>query len=119
MPHSMTVIAGPSRSMRARQSGCGGRMDGESGGESVRMSSETLIIVVGGDDLAFEVCRELLLTHGHAVCLLWKSERGAHHFSHVVAELTRRYPESFRSCDRDPRQDGALEEAGLRRKDDA
>ncbi len=80
------------------------------------MSSETLIIVVGGDDLAFEVCRELLLTRGHAVCLLWKPEHAAHRVMHVVEELQRSHPESFRYCDRDPRGAGALEEAGLRRK---
>lgn len=82
------------------------------------MSSETLIIVVGGDDLAFEVCRELLLTRGHVICLLWKAEdgRARHRIEFVVAELRAAYPENFRYCDIDPRLPGALEAAGLEPK---
>lgn len=36
------------------------------------MASQTLIIVVGGDHLALEICRDILKTAGHRVVLVWK-----------------------------------------------
>jgi len=79
------------------------------------MVEETLIIVVGGDDLAYEVCRELLKTAGHRVCLLWKHDHhGAERRLHMVAEeLGARHARRFRLCNEHPLEPGALERAGL------
>ncbi|MGA8533160.1 MAG: hypothetical protein WB615_03510, partial [Candidatus Tumulicola sp.] len=56
------------------------------------MASETLIIVVGGDYLAFEICKEILKTAGHAVVLLWKhgdDDRASRLLRHEADALTR------------------------------
>lgn len=79
------------------------------------MASETLIIVVGGDYLAFEICKEILKTAGHAVVLVWKHEDPrAERFLHDEAgALTRDFGASFRFLNEDPASPAALRRAGL------
>ncbi len=80
------------------------------------MANDALIVVVGGDHLAFEICRELLKTAGHRIVLLWKADerRPDHWFAHQVAALTREYGAAFSHLDAYPMSPDALVEAGLR-----
>lgn len=79
------------------------------------MATETLIIVVGGDYLAYEICREILKTAGQRVALIWKheDERAARLLSHTVAALDREYPLTFAHFNLDPSDATSLREAGL------
>ncbi len=84
------------------------------------MSSATVIIVVGGDYLALEICREILKTAGHRVVLLW------HFRGDVPGMALRREAEAlaagyanFRHVDEDPIALDALERAGLAATGDA
>ncbi len=79
------------------------------------MSSETLIIVVGGDYLAYEICREILKTAGQRVALIWKheDERAARLLSQTVARLGTDYPHTFAHYNLDPSDTANLREAGL------
>jgi Trk K+ transport system NAD-binding subunit len=80
------------------------------------MASETLIIVVGGDYLALEICREILKTSGHRVVLVWKhlDERDARKWGYEVARLAAEFGSAFGYLQEDPSERGILEEAGLR-----
>jgi voltage-gated potassium channel Kch len=79
------------------------------------MATETLIIVVGGDYLAYEICAEILRTAGQRVALVWKpdEERAARLLAATVGELSKQYPHTFRYCNLDPADPAALREAGL------
>lgn len=80
------------------------------------MASETLIFVVGGDYLAFEICREILKTEGHRVILIWKPELDER-FTRLVNSETRalsdEYPWTFTYVCADPTDPAALRAAGL------
>ncbi len=80
------------------------------------MTTETLIIVAGGDYLAFEICREILKTAGHRVVLIWhhQAEREARILADYAAELAKDFPQTFSFLDEDPTASGALYRAGLR-----
>ena len=104
------------RSINSSASGCGGRMVTRSGGEEGGMASETLIIVVGGDYLAFEICKEILKTAGHAVVLVWKhddDDRAARLLHHEASLLTHEFGKTFRFLEEDPVDPAALRRAGL------
>ena len=79
------------------------------------MGSETLIIVVGGDYLAFEICKEILKTAGHAVVLVWKhaDERAARLLNHEADVLARDFGSAFTFLHEDPIDPAALRRAGL------
>ncbi|MEO6835753.1 MAG: NAD-binding protein [Candidatus Tumulicola sp.] len=79
------------------------------------MASETLIIVVGGDYLAFEICKEILKTAGHTVVLVWKlgDDRAARLVRHESNLLAAEFAKSFRFLDEDPVGPTALRHAGL------
>jgi voltage-gated potassium channel Kch len=79
------------------------------------MASETLIIVVGGDYLALEICKEILKTAGHAVVLMWKhtDERSARLMRHETDLLTTEFGNAFTFLNEDPTEPGALRRAGL------
>jgi voltage-gated potassium channel Kch len=79
------------------------------------MASETLIIVVGGDYLAFEICKEILKTAGHAVVLVWKydDDRSALMLRHQVDLLARQFGSAFTFLNEDPVGPDALSHAGL------
>ena len=79
------------------------------------MASETLIIVVGGDYLALEICKEILKTAGHAVVLIWKhaDERSARLLRHETDLLVNEFGASFSFFNEDPTEPGALRRAGL------
>jgi voltage-gated potassium channel Kch len=79
------------------------------------MASETLIIVVGGDYLAFEICKEILKTAGHKVVLVWKhsDERAAQLLRHETETLARDYGATFSFLNEDPVAPSALRRAGL------
>lgn len=80
------------------------------------MASETLIIVVGGDYLAFEICKEILKTAGHAVVLVWKhddDDRAARLLHHEASLLTHEFGKTFRFLEEDPVDPAALRRAGL------
>jgi Trk K+ transport system NAD-binding subunit len=79
------------------------------------MASETLIIVVGGDYLALEICKEILKTAGHAVVLLWKhdDERAARMLRQETDLLTREFGATFTFFNEDATEPGALRRAGL------
>ena len=80
------------------------------------MATETLIIVAGGDYLAFEICREILKTAGQRVALVWhhQTEREARILADYAAELAKDFPQSFAFFDEDPTSSGALFRVGLR-----
>jgi Trk K+ transport system NAD-binding subunit len=81
------------------------------------MASETLIIVVGGDYLAFEICKEILKTAGHAVVLVWKhddDDRASRLLHHEAGLLTHEFGQSFTFLHEDPVDPAALRRAGLR-----
>jgi len=80
------------------------------------MGSETLIIVVGGDYLAFEICKEILKTAGHAVVLVWKhGDEGATRLLRYEADvLAHEYGAAFTFVHDDPVDPSALQRAGLR-----
>ncbi len=90
-------------------------MGAGSSGEEGIMESETLIIVVGGDYLAFEICKEILKTAGHAVVLVWKhaDERAARLLSHEADVLAREFGAAFTFLHDDPTDPAALQRAGL------
>lgn len=79
------------------------------------MASETLIIVVGGDYLALEICKEILKTAGHAVVLMWKhgDERSARLMRHETDLLAEEFGNDFTFLNEDPTEPGALRRAGL------
>lgn len=80
------------------------------------MASETLIIVVGGDYLALEICKEILKTAGHAVVLMWKhtDERQSRMLKHETDLLGNEFGETFTFFNEDPTEPGALRRAGLK-----
>ena len=84
------------------------------------MLAEALIIVVGGDDLAYEVCAEILKTRGHEVALVWKhdDERADRRFTQMAERLAEQYGENFRLVHADATDGDALRQAGLKEKDD-
>ncbi|MDE2482512.1 MAG: NAD-binding protein, partial [bacterium] len=79
------------------------------------MATETLIIVVGGDYLAYEICREIVKTAGQRVALVWKhdDERAARLLGQTVAQLSREYPQTFAFFNEDPSDAASLRLAGL------
>lgn len=79
------------------------------------MATETLIIVVGGDYLAYEICREILKTAGQRVALVWKheDERAARLLAYTAAHLAHDYPQTFAHYNLDPADTRSLREAGL------
>jgi Trk K+ transport system NAD-binding subunit len=79
------------------------------------MASETLIIVVGGDHLALEICKEILRTAGHAVVLMWKptDDRGGRRLRQETGLLSSEFGAAFEFFDEDPVEPGALRRAGL------
>ncbi len=79
------------------------------------MASETLIIVVGGDYLAFEICKEILKTAGHRVVLVWKhaDERSALRLQHEAESLAAEFGSAFNFLNEDPVTPPALRHAGL------
>jgi hypothetical protein len=79
------------------------------------MASRALIIVVGGDYLAFEICDEILKTAGHGVVLVWKAcdEREESFLRQHSDDLQRRYGDGFVRVDADPLDRAALRLAGL------
>ena len=79
------------------------------------MASETLIIVVGGDYLALEICKEILKTAGHAVVLMWKhtDERSGRMMRHETDLLADEFGHDFTFLNEDPTEPGALRRAGL------
>lgn len=88
----------------------GGSSDGEAGG-----MAETLIIVVGGDHLAIEICREMLRTAGNDVVLVWqhKGDRAARLFRRSVTALGHEFGPSLRFIEDDPVEVSTLHSAGL------
>jgi hypothetical protein len=84
------------------------------------MASRALIIVVGGDYLAFEICSEILKTAGHAVALVWKAgdEREEAFLLRESDKLQRLYGAEFVRIDADPLDPATLRRAGLRAPDD-
>ncbi|MEO9171262.1 MAG: NAD-binding protein [Candidatus Baltobacteraceae bacterium] len=81
----------------------------------------TLIIVVGGDHLANEICREILKTAGQRVALVWKYEddRGRRTLAGIVSSLSEEFPDTFSFYDEDPGEPVSLRAAGLRSRDEA
>ncbi len=79
------------------------------------MATETLIIVVGGDYLAYEICREILKTAGQRVALVWKheEERAANLLAQTVAKFRAEFPHTFAHYALDPAESVSLREAGL------
>ena len=79
------------------------------------MATETLIIVVGGDYLAYEICREILKTAGQRVALVWKheEERAANLLAQTVAKFHGEFPHTFAHYALDPSDAASLREAGL------
>ncbi|MGB6987098.1 MAG: NAD-binding protein [Candidatus Aquilonibacter sp.] len=79
------------------------------------MATETLIIVVGGDYLAYEICREILKTAGQRVALVWKheEERAANLLAQTVAKFREEFPHTFSHYALDPAESVSLREAGL------
>ncbi len=79
------------------------------------MATETLIIVVGGDYLAYEICREILKTAGQRVALVWKhdDERAARLLTQTAAQLACDYPHAFTHHNLDPADTSNLRQAGL------
>ena len=79
------------------------------------MATETLIIVVGGDYLAYEICREILKTAGQRVALVWKheEERAANLLAQTVAKFRTEFPATFFHYALDPSESTSLREAGL------
>jgi voltage-gated potassium channel Kch len=79
------------------------------------MATETLIIVVGGDYLAYEICREILKTAGQRVALVWKhdEERAANLLAQTVAKFRAEFPHTFTYFPLDPAESASLREAGL------
>jgi Trk K+ transport system NAD-binding subunit len=77
--------------------------------------SETLIIVVGGDYLALEICKEILKTAGHHVVLVWKhsEERAARMMRHEAGLLASEFGHAFSFLDEDPTEPQTLRRAGL------
>lgn len=80
------------------------------------MSTGTVIIVVGGDYLAIEICTEILKTAGHAVVLLWRhdDDRAAAAFANDVERLSGEFGDAFRYVEEHPTTLGALHHAGLK-----
>ncbi len=80
------------------------------------MATETLIIVVGGDYLAFEICREILKTAGHRVVLIWHhdDERAERKLDHEAKLLGEEFGDAFIFHNHEATEPGVLERAGLR-----
>ncbi len=85
------------------------------------MASETLIIVVGGDYLALEICSEILKTSGHRTVLMWNPGQGpaADKFRRDAQALIEEHGDVFSFRDEDPVGLHALEHAGIHRRDTA
>jgi voltage-gated potassium channel Kch len=85
------------------------------------MASRALIIVVGGDYLAFEICSEILKTAGHGVVLVWKASdaREEAFLRRESDELQSRYGDGFVRIDADPLDRASLHRAGLHASGDA
>ncbi len=85
------------------------------------MATETLIIVVGGDYLAYEICREILKTAGQRIVLVWKHEDERAHrlLASVVASLSQEFPQTFSFVNADPADTATLRQAGLHDDDGA
>lgn len=81
------------------------------------MATDTLIIVVGGDYLAYEICREILKTAGQRVALVWKhdEERAARLLAQTVDQFRHEFPATFTYFPLDPADGASLREAGLER----
>jgi len=79
------------------------------------MAAETLIIVVGGDYLAYEICREILKTAGHHVTLVWKhdDEHAARLLAAEARTLATEFGTHFNFCNANPNEPNTLYEAGL------
>ncbi len=79
------------------------------------MATETLIIVVGGDYLAYEICREILKTAGQRIALVWKhdDERAQRLLDGVVSSLSQDFPDTFSFHNADPSDPASLVKAGL------
>jgi voltage-gated potassium channel Kch len=79
------------------------------------MATETLIIVAGGDYLAYEICREILKTAGQRVALVWKheEERAANLLAQTVAKFREEFPHTFSHYALDPAESASLRKAGL------
>jgi Trk K+ transport system NAD-binding subunit len=77
--------------------------------------AETLIIVVGGDHLAVEICREMLKTAGHDVVLVWRHEedRAARTLRRDVDALREQFGAAFTFLEADPVEPETLQRAGL------
>jgi len=80
------------------------------------MSTQTLIIVVGGDYLAFEICREILKTAGQQVVLVWRheEERAARLLAREAGDLAEEFGDAFSFVNEDPTEPATLRNAGLR-----
>jgi Trk K+ transport system NAD-binding subunit len=78
------------------------------------MATETLIIVVGGDYLAYEICREMLKTAGQRVALVWKhaDERAARLLDADVGSLRADFGDAFAFYNVEP-DSASLVAAGL------
>ncbi|HXM07819.1 MAG TPA: hypothetical protein VN936_10150, partial [Candidatus Acidoferrum sp.] len=85
------------------------------------MASRTLIIVVGGDYLAFEICSEILKTAGHGVVLVWKAcdAREEAFLERESDDLRGRYGDGFVRIDADPLDRASLNRAGLHASGDS
>lgn len=83
------------------------------------MATETLIIVVGGDYLAFEICREILKTAGHRVALVWRhdDERAERKLDHEATLLADEFGADFIFHNHDATEPGVLERVGLKGRD--
>jgi len=79
------------------------------------MATQTLIIVVGGDYLAYEICREILKTPGQRVVLVWKhdEERAARLLARTTARFRAEFPDTFAYYALDPADIASLRQAGL------
>jgi Trk K+ transport system NAD-binding subunit len=85
------------------------------------MASRTLIIVIGGDYLAFEICSEILKTAGHGVVLVWKAcdAREESFLQRESDDLRGRYGDGFVRIDADPLDRASLNRAGLHASGDS
>ncbi|HEV7179525.1 MAG TPA: NAD-binding protein [Candidatus Baltobacteraceae bacterium] len=85
------------------------------------MATETLIIVVGGDYLAYEICREILKTAGQRIALIWRheDERAQRLLDDVASALGAEFPDTFAFFNEDATDARVLRMAGLRAANEA